>query len=159
MLWYEPMQPSVQSWLYPLPNRHLQHLSAPCWPVTPPVRECEVACILVVLGSLGHQGCWQSHEESQEGLLCLWGNGSLPMKFKPSLKQNHLGHKSCIVPILLFEARTDWFPTWRPRNWQKDSKVLQIRLQSSHQSCSQMVLSCSQYPITRELNLLSNISS
>ena len=94
------IQPSVKSWLFLLSNWHLQHLPTPLLTSHFCQRECEVPRILMVLGSLSHQGCWWSHQESQEGLFCLWGNGSIPRKTKPSLS---LAKPSStrVVPVLL----------------------------------------------------------
>ena len=80
------------------------------------------------MGSLSHQSCRQSHQVSQKGLLCLWGNGSLSRQTKPSLRQNHLRHMCCFCPIIWkWELDTDWFPTWPTgsllgRDWRTNSK-------------------------------------
>ena len=74
------------------------------------------------------KSCRQSHQVSQKGLLCLWGNGSLPRQTKPSLRQNHLRHMCCSCPIIWkWELDTDWFPTWPTgsllgRDWRTNSK-------------------------------------
>ena len=133
-----------------------------CWPITSPKRECQVPWILVVMASLSHQSGRQSHQESQKGLLHLWGNGSLP-------RQTQSGKNifdTCFVPVLLFGSE-NWILTDSQLNhleaFMGEIGRRILKLPKSHSTLA--TRDALKFPLvtarilTRNLNLFSKVSS
>ena len=93
--------PDCLSFQTGISNTCLHH----CWPATYPKGECEVPRILVVFGSLSHQGYRWSHQESQEDFFIIKGQWE-HSKENWTLSQAKPSSTNVSFPSYYLEVRT-----------------------------------------------------